>query len=85
MWRVYVPNSVQKSIARLPAKVEQRMWAVLDALKADPHAGDVEKLAPHLYRRRDGNYRIIFERFAAERLLHIRSVARRTSTTYRKR
>ena len=85
MWRVYVPSSVQKNIARLPAKVEARLWAVLDDLKADPHAGDVEKIAPQLYRRREGSYRIIFERLDDQRLLRIRSIERRTSTTYRKR
>lgn len=62
-----------------------RIWAVLDELKADPHAGDVEKLAPHLYRRREGEYRVIFDRLDAERLLRIRAVERRTTTTYRNR
>lgn len=85
MWRVYVPKPVQKVLARVPVDDEQRLTAALNEMARDPFAGDVLKLAGVTYRRRVGAYRIIFDVTPAFRLVHIKDIFRRTTTTYRKR
>jgi mRNA-degrading endonuclease RelE of RelBE toxin-antitoxin system len=83
MWRVFVPKSAQKAIARAPAADAQRLNAAIQQMAADPYAGDIRHLQARIYRRRVGAYRIIFEVSADFRAVQILRVGRRTSTTYR--
>ncbi len=58
--------------------------AALDAMRADPLSGDVVKLAGHdAFRRRVGNYRIIFRIDFKAVAVGILDIQRRTTTTYR--
>jgi len=58
--------------------------AALDAMCSDPIAGDVVKLAGQdAYRRRVGNYRIIFAIDFKTVAVGILDIQRRTTTTYR--
>jgi len=60
---------------------------VLKAMEVDPFAGDVERLKhqPTAFRRRFGDWRIFFDADPARRLVEVRYIERRTSTTYRQR
>lgn len=56
-------------------------------MEVDPFAGDVERLKhqPTAFRRRFGDWRIFFDADPARRLVEVRYIERRTSTTYRQR
>lgn len=58
--------------------------AALDAMRSDPLSGDVIKLAGQdAFRRRVGNYRIIFRIDYKALAVGILDIERRTTTTYR--
>lgn len=56
-------------------------------MRVDPFVGDVVRLTntDDAYRRRVGDYRILFDVFRDHRHIEITAVLRRTTTTYRKR
>ena len=53
-------------------------------MQEDPFAGDIQRLKsqPTAWRRRVGNYRIIYDLYFEERLIVVSGILRRTSTTY---
>jgi mRNA-degrading endonuclease RelE of RelBE toxin-antitoxin system len=55
-------------------------------MRADPFTGDVVHLknAEAAYRRRVGDYRILFDVFRERRHVDVVAILRRTTTTYRK-
>jgi mRNA-degrading endonuclease RelE of RelBE toxin-antitoxin system len=58
--------------------------AALDAMRSDPLSGDVVKLAGHdAFRRRVGNYRIIFRIDFKAVAVGVLDIQRRNTTTYR--
>ena len=84
-WRVFVPKSAQKAIARVPADDARRVTAALHSLAVDPFGGDLRDLGDRTFRRRVGAYRIRFEVDMSTRVVTVLGVERRTSTTHRKR
>ena len=83
-WVVAVGNRARKNLKRIPAADHGRILAALDAMRADPLAGDVVKLAGQdVFRRRVGNYRIIFRIDFRALAVGILDIQRRTTTTYR--
>lgn len=56
-------------------------------MAADPFVGDVEPLkgTPNSFRRRVGDWRIFFDVDRERRIVDVTDIARRTTTTYRKR
>ncbi len=85
MWRVYTPNAVAREIERLPSSYALRILEALEQMAVDPFQGDLKQIAPGLYRRRVGDYRILFEVESRIHFVAIYSVERRASTTYHKR
>ena len=53
-------------------------------MQEDPFRGDIKRLQgqPTAWRRRVGNYRIIYDLYLDERLIVVNGILRRTSTTY---
>jgi len=53
-------------------------------MERDPFSGDVVRLKaqPTAWRRRVGNWRILFDVEPAQRRVLVHDIARRTSTTY---
>ena len=86
-WRLVYARQVAKSLRGLPLADHGRIIAALDAMQADPLAGDVKALTgyPVAFRRRVGNCRILFDLDPAEREVLVHDVVRRSSTTYRRR
>lgn len=58
-----VPKNVRKQIKRFPVDDAERIELVLDEIGVNPFAGGREKLGGYesTWRRRVGNYRIIYE------------------------
>lgn len=56
-------------------------------MAADPFTGDIARLKGERFgwRRRVGNYRIFYDLDPVNRLIFVRLIERRTTTTYRKR
>lgn len=53
-------------------------------MQQDPFSGDIVRLKgqPTAWRRRVGNYRILFDVYPQQLLVLVTAIARRTSTTY---
>jgi len=83
-WNLQVVGPAQKVLRRLPAKDQERVKAVLEAMQDDPFAGDIVRLKaqPTAWRRRVGNYRIFFDVYPENLLVVVVAISRRTSTTY---
>jgi mRNA interferase RelE/StbE len=83
-WVVAVSDRAQKNLSRAPAADERRILAALDAMQINPLSRDVVKLTGQdAFRRRVGNYRIIFRLDFEALTIGIVDVKRRTTTTYR--
>jgi len=56
-------------------------------MQDDPYTGDIAHLQGESFawRRRVGNYRIIYELIPDQRFIIVSRIERRTTTTYRKR
>ncbi len=86
-WNLIVANPAQKHLKRLPPDARARILSVLRGMANDPHAGDIVRLkgTRFAWRRRVGDYRILYDLNPAERLITVQHIARRTTTTYRRR
>ena len=83
-WTVRVAKSARKQLATLPVKDHERIVAALGGMADDPFSGDIVKLEGEgsRWRRRVGNYRIIFSVGIATRTVDVSAISRRTSSTY---
>jgi mRNA-degrading endonuclease RelE of RelBE toxin-antitoxin system len=84
-WELVVTKSAQKDLRKLPPKDRERVNAALIALREDPFSGDVVRLKGQgdiAWRRRVGEYRVLYFLYMGERLVVVSAIRRRTSTTY---
>jgi mRNA-degrading endonuclease RelE of RelBE toxin-antitoxin system len=83
-WHVTIAGPAQKDFAKLPLKEQARARAVFVSMQADPFQGDLKRLKgrPNAWRRRVGNYRILFDLDFDQRHVVILAILRRTTTTY---
>jgi mRNA interferase RelE/StbE len=83
-WTLRIAHRAQKELTRLPTKDQQRILAVLAAMRAGPFHGDIVRLKAErtAWRRRVGNYRIFFDVDINGRVIDVVEISRRTSTTY---
>lgn len=86
-WSVSLAKSAQRQLDKLPAGDFTRVDAAIESMHVDPFAGDVVHLtnAEAAFRRRVGNYRILFDVFRDRRHVDVVAILRRTTTTYRQR
>jgi mRNA interferase RelE/StbE len=84
MWRLLLTRPAQKDFRKLPLGDQRRVSRALQAMEADPFSGDIVRLKgqPTAWRRRVGNYRIIYDLHLEDRLVVVSGILRRTSTTY---
>jgi mRNA interferase RelE/StbE len=83
-WALHVARSAEKELEGIPQRDRNRILKTLRAMREDPFAGDVARLQglPTAWRRRVGNWRILYDLYLDRRLIVIASIRRRTSTTY---
>ena len=87
-WILVLAKSAKKQLNRLPETDRSRILSVIGQMGLNPLGGGVTQLHhPKLpsFRRRVGNYRILFDIYPDRRIIIITEVIRRTSTTYRRR
>jgi mRNA interferase RelE/StbE len=84
IWNLQVTKPAEKDLRTLPAREQERVKAALISLRVDPFGGDVKRLKgkPPSWRRRVGNYRIVYDLYPEQRLIVVTGILRRTSTTY---
>jgi mRNA interferase RelE/StbE len=84
MWHLVLTGPAQKDFRKLPPADQRRVSRALKAMEADPFRGDIGRLKgqPTAWRRRVGNYRIIYDLHLEDRLIVVSGILRRTSTTY---
>jgi mRNA interferase RelE/StbE len=82
-WTVVLAGPARKSLKRIPANDKTRVLAALAEMQQDPFQGDIRKLQglPG-FRRRVGDWRILFEVVLERRQVVVAATERRTSTTY---
>lgn len=84
IWKLHIAKSAVKKLRRLPQKDSERIAIVLREFVSDPYFGDIEKIEGETsaWRRRVGNYRILYEINGIDKLISVRDIRRRTSKTY---
>ena len=83
-WALLLAGPARKALKRIPASDQGRILAALDEMEEDPFQGDIVRLKaqPTAWRRRIGNWRILFDVNPGRRLVIVHDILRRTSTTY---
>jgi mRNA interferase RelE/StbE len=83
-WNLQITGPEQKEFQKLPAKDQARVKSALLAMQQDPFSGDIKRLKaqPAAWRRRVGNYRIVYDLHIEEQRIVVSGILRRTSTTY---
>ncbi|MBC7121276.1 MAG: type II toxin-antitoxin system RelE/ParE family toxin [Candidatus Methanosuratus sp.] len=72
MFKVLVHRKARREIASLPDRERTRLLTVIKEMRSDPFVGDIKPLRPvkALFRRRIGDYRIVFTvNFEAEEVV----------------
>ena len=83
-WELLLTGPARKALKRIPAADRRRVLAALDAMEQDPFSGDIVRLKAQsvAWRRRVGDWRILFDIEREKRRVLVHDVVRRTSTTY---
>ncbi|MGA8490737.1 MAG: type II toxin-antitoxin system RelE/ParE family toxin [Terriglobales bacterium] len=82
-WTVVLAGPARKALKRIPAGDRKRIEAALGEMQQNPFQGDIRKLQGLAgFRRRVGNWRILFELVPERSHVVIAAIERRTSTTY---
>ena len=84
-WEIKIAKRALKEIKRIPKKDAKRLIFVLEGLTKNPYHGDIEKIKgeDNIWRKRAGNYRILYEILSKEKYVEVFDVRRRTTTTYK--
>ena len=86
-WTIRVADDAQLFIENLPEKVRRQVSRSVSQLEEDPFLGDVRPLQGKewkgYYRKRVGDYRIIFFPHDEQRIIDVPWVLRRSEKTYR--
>jgi len=84
-WEIKVAKRVAKEIKRIPKKDAKRLLFILEEFTNNPYKGDIQKISGenNAWRRRIGNYRIIYQIFPKQKCIEVLDVRRRTTTTYK--
>jgi len=80
MFKIIVPNSVEKEFYNLPEEIQPKIREKLNELKQNPRPYGVKMLKGKLngsWRIRVGNYRIIYDIFDKEKTIVITDIGHR--------
>jgi len=83
-WELVVTRPAEKSLGKLPAKDRAKIQSALLEMRENPFVGDIARLKaqPSAWRRRVGNYRILYDIVPENVRIVVTGILRRTSTTY---
>jgi len=85
-WDLHVAGPARKQLERVPANDRERILAAFIAMRDNPFLGDIQHLKnqPSAFRRRVGDWRILFDADPSRHLVIVNAIERRTTTTYRR-
>ncbi|MCI0585372.1 MAG: type II toxin-antitoxin system RelE/ParE family toxin [Planctomycetes bacterium] len=85
-WKVTLASAARKQFRRVPGRDRDRLSAALGETEADPWAGDIVHLRgqPTAWRRRVGDWRVLFDILHEDGVVLTADIRRRTSTTCRR-
>lgn len=83
-WDLHIDPSVLKTLKQTPRHDAEVLLHVIQLLPTNPYYGDIQKMKGenHAWRRRVGAYRIFYLIKAAEKVIIVFKLERRTSKTY---
>ena len=82
MWFIFITNFAKKHLAKIPKEVASQISSVIDEMRNNPLSGDFTKLSINNWRRRVGDYRIIFQFSSRKNTIFVLDILRWTSATY---
>jgi mRNA-degrading endonuclease RelE of RelBE toxin-antitoxin system len=83
-WSLVLTNPATRGLRDVPRADVEHINVAFEEMQSDPYSGDIKFLkgTNRTMRRRVGDWRILFEVHADQRLVVILSVSRRSSNTY---
>ncbi len=84
-WRLILSRQAAKALKEAPTGDRARLWEALQEMQSDPFTGDLARIKgthERRFRRRVGNWRIIFSLDPKARTVVVGGILRRTTTTY---
>ena len=83
-WGLILSNQASRTIRRAPRNDQDQIRAALRLLSGNPYAGDIKLLkgTNGTFRRRVGNWRVLFELHPDRSVLVVTGIKRRGSNTY---
>ena len=86
-WICELTDDAKQDLRELPKAIQKRVARALDQMQADPFQGDVKALRGEewkgVFRRRLGDYRLIFLPELGQRRVRVLRIALRSGKTYR--
>ena len=86
-WSVELTAQAEKQLKHLPRNIQKQLQRSVDAMTLDPFAGNVKALQGEqwkgVYRKRAGNYRILFTADRVRGVATVLTIRARTEKTYR--
>ena len=86
-WAIELSAEAEKQLRKLPRDRRERIVCAIDEMEQDPFKGDVKPLQGPAwsgrFRKRVGDYRIIFTVNSAEAKVRISAILIRSEKTYR--
>jgi mRNA interferase RelE/StbE len=85
MYQAVLSRKAVKSLRKTPKNYQGKIKAAIEELEANPFCFGTIKLVGYRnaqYRRRVGDYRILFDLWEEKKVLMVLDIKRRTSTTY---
>lgn len=83
-WQLRIASQARKALEEFPLRDQGYLAAALEEMRNNPFGGDLIRLKNQAatFRRRVGNYRILFDAYPEACALHVVAIRRRISTTY---
>jgi len=86
-WSIELSDQAEKQLKKLPRNILSQVGKSIDAMEKDPFAGNVKALKGKewegWFRKRVGNYRIIFSLDHSTHQLQVASILPRSEKTYK--
>ncbi|OGG02042.1 hypothetical protein A2W14_06415 [Candidatus Gottesmanbacteria bacterium RBG_16_37_8] len=85
MYTAYFTRQAVNSFKKIPKEYQLKIKEAISELELDPYSSGTIKLLNYpvaQYRKRTGDYRILFDIDDEKKILIIANIRRRTSTTY---
>ena len=82
-WVLLISKPAERDFKKVPKKYIRQVAGALRRMEIDPFGGDFKKIGKNKFRRRVGNWRILFEMRKKE--VRVLGIVRRETTTYRKK